>query len=51
MVGKPSPVWDHGYPSTVELSDGSLYTVYYQRAEDSDGFNSLLGCRWELPPR
>lgn len=49
MVGVPSPSWDHGYPSTVELSDGSLYTVYYQRAQESDSFNSLLGCRWELP--
>ncbi len=51
MVGKPSPVWDHGYPSTVELSDGSLYTLYYQRAYDTDDFNSLLGCRWELPEK
>lgn len=51
MIGRPSPVWDHGYPSTVELSDGSLYTVYYQRAYDTDEFCSLLGCRWTLPPR
>ena len=51
MIGVPSPIWDHGYPSTVELSDGSLYTVYYQRAQESDTFNSLLGCRWELPER
>lgn len=49
MVGRPAVNWDHGYPSTVELSDGSLYTVYYQRAVDTDEFNSLLGCRWELP--
>lgn len=49
MVGRPAAIWDHGYPSTVELSDGSLYTVYYQRAEESDEFNSVLGCRWELP--
>ncbi len=51
MVGKPSPIWDHGYPSTVELSDGSLYTLYYQRAYDTDNFNSLLGCHWELPEK
>ena len=51
LVGRPAPVWDHGYPSTVELSDGSLYTVYYQRAEETDKFNSVLGCRWELPQR
>ena len=49
LVGRPAIIWDHGYPSTVELSDGSLYTVYYQKAEDTDEFNSVLGCRWELP--
>lgn len=51
LVGRPAPVWDHGYPSTVELSDGSLYTVYYQRAEETDTFNSVLGSRWKLPTR
>ncbi|MBR4206412.1 MAG: exo-alpha-sialidase [Clostridia bacterium] len=41
---------DLGYPATAELPDGSLVTVYYQRAE-SDGFTSLLWTKWSLPKR
>lgn len=26
---------DHGYPATVELSDGSLYTVYYMSSKEN----------------
>ncbi len=49
MVSPESPTRDHGYPSTVELSDGSLLTVYYQRAEPTDTFTSILCTHWELP--
>ncbi len=42
--------WDLGYPSTVELSDGSLLSVYYQKLPD-DSFNSILYTKWELPKR
>lgn len=38
---------DIGYPSTVELSDGSLLTVYYQRYKD-DKHTSVLGTRWKI---
>ncbi len=38
---------DLGYPATVELDDGSLYSVYYQRAEGDD-FPSILATHWEL---
>ena len=38
---------DLGYPSTVELEDGSLYTVYYQAYGDED-MTSLLACKWRL---
>ena len=42
---------DLGYPSTVELDDGTLYSVYYQKAAP-DALNcSLLTSRWELPER
>lgn len=47
-VSPEAPDWDHGYPSTAELSDGSLYTVYYQKWE-SDTHNSILASRWQLP--
>ena len=38
---------DLGYPSTVELDDGSLMTVYYQKYED-DGYCSILYTRWNM---
>ena len=50
IVAPPSPDWDHGYPSTVELSDGSLLTVYYQKYP-GDTYNSILSSRWELPAK
>ncbi len=38
---------DIGYPSSVELSDGSIMTVYYQQYENDD-FPSLLYTKWML---
>ncbi len=38
---------DLGYPSTVELSDGSLLTVYYQKME-GDAYCSILYTKWRL---
>ncbi|MBR2352984.1 MAG: exo-alpha-sialidase [Clostridia bacterium] len=38
---------DLGYPSTVELDDGSLFTVYYQKYED-DPKCSMLYTKWRL---
>ncbi len=42
------PDGDLGYPSTVELADGSLFTVYYQKAVAGEKA-SLLWSRWCLP--
>ena len=39
--------WDLGYPSTVELSDGSLMTVYYQK-QPGDRYCSILYTKWTL---
>jgi len=49
-VAPDAPDWDHGYPSTVELSDGALLTVYYQK-HPGDSYNSILASRWELPKK
>jgi len=38
---------DLGYPATVELSDGSLLTVYYQFYEGDDN-TSILQTKWKL---
>ena len=37
---------DLGYPRTVELSDGSLYTVYYITL--GDGVTHVASTRWSL---
>ncbi len=42
------PDGDLGYPSTVELADGSLLTVCYQRAAPNEKC-SLLFSKWKLP--
>lgn len=50
VISEESNTGDLGYPSTVELSDGSLYTVYYQRAQ-GDNYCSILSTRWTLPEK
>ena len=44
-----SDTWigDLGYPATVELDDGSLVSVYYQRYEN-DQRTSIMYTKWEL---
>ncbi len=42
-----APSSDLGYPATVELDDGSLFSVYYQQL-DGDENTSLMCCRWTL---
>ena len=44
-----APPRDHGYPASVELPDGSLFTVYYQRASSEYKNCGLLCTRWRLP--
>ena len=39
--------WDLGYPCSVELADGSILTVYYQRKPGDPG-NSFQYTRWTL---
>lgn len=43
-----SSIWDLGYPSTVELSDGSLLTVYYQYDAEVETAR-IKQCIWDLP--
>lgn len=39
--------WDLGYPSTAELDDGTLITVYYQRERGRDN-NGIYYTKWTL---
>jgi len=42
------PDSDLGYPASVEMLDGSLFTVYYQKFQAGEKC-SLLWTRWRLP--
>ena len=48
IIRDDAPDWDLGYPSTVELADGKLFTVYYQKFSVGERC-SLLWSRWQLP--
>ena len=43
------PDQDLGYPSSVELEDGSILTVYYQKPASAADKCALLWTRWRLP--
>ena len=44
-----SPISDLGYPSTVELPDGSLLTVYYQSAHPGCWLCGIGATKWQFP--
>ncbi len=48
IIRDDGPDGDLGYPSTVELCDGSLFTVCYQKAAAGEKC-SLLWSRWQQP--
>jgi sialidase-1 len=48
IIRDDGPHFDLGYPSTVELPDGQLFTVYYQKVAAGEKC-SLLSSRWKLP--
>lgn len=48
IVRDDGPDGDLGYPSTVELADGGLLTVCYQKAAAGEKC-SLLWSNWQLP--
>jgi hypothetical protein len=48
IIRDDGPDGDLGYPSTVELADGSLFTLCYQKVP-GDKKCSLLWSRWRLP--
>lgn len=48
IIRDDGPDGDLGYPSTVELGDGSLFTLCYQKVP-GDRKCSLLWSRWRLP--
>ena len=47
LIGPAAQDWDHGYPSSVELSNGDIFTVFYQKCP-GDSFNSIHAVRYSL---
>ena len=43
------PDGDLGYPSSVELDDGSILTAYYQKPQSAADKCAFLWSRWRLP--
>ena len=48
MLTKNAVCWDVGYPISAEMSDGSIFTLWYEN-EAEGGIAVLKYCRW-LPP-
>ncbi|MCX6018041.1 MAG: sialidase family protein [Chloroflexi bacterium] len=48
VIRDDGPTWDLGYPASVELADGSIFTVYYQQVRVEEPC-ALLWSRWRLP--
>ncbi len=48
IIRDDGPDGDLGYPASVEMDDGSILTVYYQKAP-GDAKCSILYSRWVLP--
>ena len=47
VLGDETDTWDLGYPSSVELDDGSVFTAYYQHAPGDD-YCSVLYTKWNI---
>ncbi|MCF7854002.1 MAG: glycoside hydrolase [Candidatus Pacebacteria bacterium] len=50
IIRDDGPDGDLGYPATIELEDGTLFSVYYQKAAAGEKC-SLLWSQWELPQK
>lgn len=48
IIRDDGPGGDLGYPASVEMDDGSMFTIYYQNIP-GDAKCSLLWSRWKLP--
>lgn len=46
IVRDDCPTWDCGYPFTIELNDGNMYTVYY--FVDNEGTRHICGTNWKI---
>ena len=49
VIRDDAPDGDLGYPSSVELSDGSIFSLYYQKPAAREDKCAVLWSRWQLP--
>lgn len=47
VVRDDSPTWDCGYPFSIQLKNGRMFTVYY--FVDQHGTRHVAGTHWDLP--
>lgn len=50
VIDTDAPSADLGYPASVELTDGSILTVYYQKPT-ADEPCTLMYTRWQMPEK
>lgn len=48
LIRDDAPNSDLGYPSSVEMPDGSIFTVYYQIDKPGEK-PCIMATRWEVP--
>ena len=46
IIRDDCPTWDCGYPFTIELKNGDLFTVYY--FVDENQTRHICGTKWQL---
>lgn len=49
IINDEGPDWDLGYPSSVEMADGSILTAYYQKPRNTQDRCAFLWSKWRLP--
>jgi hypothetical protein len=47
IIRDDCPTWDCGYPFTIQLNSGELFTVYY--FVDENGTRFISATHWNLP--
>ena len=49
IIRDDGPDGDLGYPASVEMPDGSILTVYYQKPQSTQDKCAFLWSKWRLP--
>ncbi len=46
IIREDAPTWDVGYPFSIQLRDGKIFSVYY--FVDQEGTRHIAGTKWDL---